>query len=393
MKKLLFVAVMAIVAAGFTACGNSAPKANLKTDVDTMSYALGMSQTQGLKDYLVNSLGVDTAYMGEFIKGLNEGVNAGDNAKKAAYYAGIQIGQQISTRMIKGINREVFGDDSTKTISLKNFMSAFISGTTGKKGLMTMDQAQLIAQSKMREIKAREMIKNGDLGQIRVINMSFAFGAYNVKLEETNPAAKWRFDPSKAGISFAMADVGTHPLYLIEAMIPDMKIRKVLCTKQAFIEGRQLEDNAFTIMDLEGTECVQDGAQVYCWSSSINCGARHGHKIRIVGSKASIEWDDERPNQMSYEIEGEPVRTLERGAGYLYPEARVEDRIGGGHAEGLFEAWSNLYRRFAVAMSGADTSEYGDFWYPSVEAGAQGVKWLEKCVESANNNSVWVDFN
>ena len=150
---------MAIVAAGFTACGNSAPRASLKTDVDTMSYALGMAQTQGLKDYLVNSLGVDTAYMGEFIKGLNEGVNAGENAKKAAYYAGIQIGQQISTRMVKGINREVFGDDSTKSISMKNFMAAFISATTGKKSLMTMDQAQLIAQSKMREIKSREMMK------------------------------------------------------------------------------------------------------------------------------------------------------------------------------------------------------------------------------------------
>ena len=159
MKKLLFVAVMAIVAAGFTACGNSAPKANLKTDVDTMSYAIGMAQTQGLKDYLVGSLGVDTAYMSEFIKGLNEGVNAGDNAKKAAYYAGIQIGQQISNRMVKGINREVFGDDSTKTISLKNFMSGFISGTTGKKALMTMDQAQLLAQAKMTQIKSREMMK------------------------------------------------------------------------------------------------------------------------------------------------------------------------------------------------------------------------------------------
>ena len=155
----MFVAVMAIVAAGFTACGNSAPRASLKTDVDTMSYAIGMAQTQGLKDYLVNSLGVDTAYMGEFIKGLNEGVNAGENAKKAAYYAGIQIGQQISTRMVKGINREVFGDDSTKSISMKNFMAAFISATTGKKSLMTMDQAQLIAQSKMREIKSREMMK------------------------------------------------------------------------------------------------------------------------------------------------------------------------------------------------------------------------------------------
>ena len=145
----MFVAVMAIVAAGFTACGNKAPKASLKTDVDTMSYAIGMAQTQGLREYLISSLGVDTAYMGEFIKGLNEGVNAGDNAKKAAYYAGIQIGQQISTRMIKGINREVFGDDSTKTISLKNFMS----------GLMTVEEAQQVAQQKMQEIKAREMMK------------------------------------------------------------------------------------------------------------------------------------------------------------------------------------------------------------------------------------------
>ena len=96
---------------------------------------------------------------------------------------------------------------------------------------------------------------------------------------------------------------------------------------------------------------------------------------------------------MSYEIEGEPVRILERGAGYLYGASRVEDRIGGGHAEGLFEAWANLYRRFAVAMSGADSSAYEDFWYPDVEAGAQGVKWIEKCVESADNGAVWVHFD
>ncbi len=242
--------------------------------------------------------------------------------------------------------------------------------------------------------QARQMIKHGDLGQIRIINMSFAFGAYNVKLEETNPAAKWRFDPSKAGISFAMADVGTHPFFIVEAMIPDMKIKNLMCTRQSFVEGRELEDNAFSIMNLEGSEHVQEGAQMYCWSSSINCGARHYHKIRVVGSKASIEWDDERPNQMTYEIEGEPVRVLERGAGYLYPEARVEDRLLGGHAEGLFEAWSNLYRRFAVAMINADSveEEYGDFWYPDVNAGAQGMKWLEKCVESADNGSIWVDY-
>ena len=159
MKKLSIVAIMAIVAAGFTACGNGTPKANLKSDVDSMSYAIGMAQTNGLKEYLVDRLGVDTAYMGEFIKGLNEGVNAGDSKKKAAYYAGIQIGQQISNQMVKGINHEVFGEDSTKTISMKNFMAGFISGTTGKGGLMNMVDAQNIAQTKMQEIKAREMEK------------------------------------------------------------------------------------------------------------------------------------------------------------------------------------------------------------------------------------------
>ena len=159
MKKLMFVAVMAIAAAAFTGCGNSTPKANLKSDVDTMSYAIGLAQTQGLKEYLVGSLGVDTAYMAEFIKGLNEGANAGDNKKKAAYYAGIQIGQQISTRMIKGINHEVFGEDSTKTISMKNFMAGFVAGTTGKGALMTVDSAQNVAQTLMQAIKAREMEK------------------------------------------------------------------------------------------------------------------------------------------------------------------------------------------------------------------------------------------
>ena len=159
MKKLSIVAAVAIVAAGFTACGNGTPKANLKSDVDSMSYAIGMAQTNGLKEYLVDRLGVDTAYMGEFIKGLNEGANAGDNKKKAAYYAGIQIGQQIANQMVKGINHELFGDDSTKTISMKNFMAGFISGTTGKGGLMTMVDAQNTAQTKMQEIKAREMEK------------------------------------------------------------------------------------------------------------------------------------------------------------------------------------------------------------------------------------------
>lgn len=159
MKKLTFVVAMAIAAATFTGCGNSTPKANLKTDVDTLSYAIGLAQTQGLKEYLIGRMNIDTTYMDQFIKGLNEGANAGDDKGRAAYYAGIQIGQQISNQMITGINQEVFGSDSTKTISLKNFMAGFITGTTGKKGLMTIEEAGQVAQTKMSEIRAKVMEK------------------------------------------------------------------------------------------------------------------------------------------------------------------------------------------------------------------------------------------
>ena len=158
MKKLLFAAAMAVAAGSMISCGNSTPKADLKNDVDTMSYAMGLSQTQGLKEYLAQ-MEIDTTNMDAFVNGLNDGANAGDDNKKAAYFAGINIGQQISNRMIKGINYEIYGKDSTKSISLKNFMAGFVTGATGKKGLMSVEQAGQLAQMKMQAIKAKNMEK------------------------------------------------------------------------------------------------------------------------------------------------------------------------------------------------------------------------------------------
>lgn len=154
------MAIMAIAAATFSACGNSsAPKADLKTDLDSMSYAIGYLQSQYVRQAIEQGQVVDTTYMDEFVKGINEGANAGDDKKRAAYIMGLQVGQQISSQLVKGVNREVFGDDSTKTISLKNLLAGFISGATGKKGLMTQENANQIAQSKMEAIKAKTMQK------------------------------------------------------------------------------------------------------------------------------------------------------------------------------------------------------------------------------------------
>ncbi len=159
MKKLSFVAVMAIAVAAFSGCGNSAPKANLKSDVDTLTYTMGMLQSQGLKEYLVGRMGIDTTYMDEFFRGLNDGANAGDDKAKAAYYAGIQIGQQVSNQMIKGINHEIYGEDSTKSISLKNFLAGFVAATAGEKTLFSVADAQIKVQTLMPAIRSKRLAK------------------------------------------------------------------------------------------------------------------------------------------------------------------------------------------------------------------------------------------
>ena len=155
MKKVsIFMAIAA--AASLASCTAQAPKANLKTDIDSLSYSIGMAQTQGLKGYLTGRLDVDTAYMAEFIKGLNEGANK-TSKKDIAYMAGLQIGQQISNQMMKGINQELFAGDSTKTISKDNFMAGFIAGTLEKGGVMTMEAAQEYTRTAMEIIKAKAM--------------------------------------------------------------------------------------------------------------------------------------------------------------------------------------------------------------------------------------------
>ena len=155
MKKVsIFMAIAA--AASLASRTAQAPKANLKTDIDSLSYSIGMAQTQGLKGYLTGRLDVDTAYMAEFIKGLNEGANK-TSKKDIAYMAGLQIGQQISNQMMKGINQELFAGDSTKTISKDNFMAGFIAGTLEKGGVMTMEAAQEYTRTAMETIKAKAM--------------------------------------------------------------------------------------------------------------------------------------------------------------------------------------------------------------------------------------------
>ncbi|MEE4883911.1 Gfo/Idh/MocA family oxidoreductase [Pseudomonas alliivorans] len=238
--------------------------------------------------------------------------------------------------------------------------------------------------------QARQMIAAGELGEIRMVHMQFAHGFHSAPVEAQNEATKWRVDPSVAGPSYVLGDVGTHPLYIAEVMLPELKIKRLQCNRQSFVKSRApLEDNAYTLMEYEG------GAMGWLWSSAVNAGSMHGQKVRVIGSRASLEWWDERPNQLSFEVQGQPAQTLERGMGYLYPDALLDDRIGGGHPEGLFEAWSNLYYRFALAMNATargDAATLQSLRYPGIDAGVEGVRWVQRCVESADQGGIWIDY-
>lgn len=155
MKKIsFFVAIVA--AAGLASCTAQAPKANMKNGVDSLSYMMGITNTQGLDMYMTQQLGVDTAYMADFIKGVKEGINK-NSKKDVAYLAGLQIGQQVSGRMFDMMNQRVFGNDSAQALNKENFLAGFVAALQKKGMNVTMEEANEYVQSQADAIKAKAM--------------------------------------------------------------------------------------------------------------------------------------------------------------------------------------------------------------------------------------------
>jgi hypothetical protein len=121
----------------------------------------------------------------------------------------------------------------------------------------------------------------------------------------------------------------------------------------------------------------------------------NGHRIRIIGSKASIEFSDHQPNELIYEVQGQPIQKMIRAMPYLYDACNADERLGALHTEGLTESWANIYLKFAIAI---DAKQRGDeetlnkLVYPNIDAGIEGIRWVQNCVKSADAGAVWVDF-
>ena len=152
MKKVSFILAM-VVAVGLTSCTAQSPKANLTTDVDSLSYAIGLARTQGLDQYLAQQ-GIDSTQIAQFLKGFYEGAAKTDEKDKA-YMAGLQIGHMVSTQWVEGFTRQIFGNDSTQTLSRENMLAGFVAGVAKTKGAMTQEEAQQYMNTQMDAIKEK----------------------------------------------------------------------------------------------------------------------------------------------------------------------------------------------------------------------------------------------
>ena len=237
--------------------------------------------------------------------------------------------------------------------------------------------------------QARELIRRGEIGDIRFVNAEYPQEWLALPQErEGSKQAAWRADPKQSGKSNCVGDIGSHVENMVSYMT-GLEISSLCARLDTFVPGRLLDDNASIMLNYQG------GAKGLYWTSQIAVGFDNGLRVRVLGSKGSIQWSQENPNYLVLSKLGEPTVTLSRGRDGFYPHAQSYSRIPAGHPEGYFEAFANVYKTFITALakkkSGLPLGE-DDLDFPTAEDGASGVRFIGKCVDSSRKGAVWLDY-
>ena len=232
--------------------------------------------------------------------------------------------------------------------------------------------------------QARAMVAKGELGTIRKIQSQYLQGWLSTSLEKTNQKqAAWRVDPNKSGIGGALGDIGTHTENLIE-YITGLKITEIAADLGRFGEGRVLDDDGNMLIRME------NGAKGSISISQIALGEENNLGIRVYGTKGSLEWHQENPNELITRWLEEPKKIFTSNGKGLHKEALDVSRIPAGHPEGYLEAFATIYKNFAIhitAINNGDTIVKPD--YPNIDDGLRGMKFIYAAVESDRNNTAW----
>ncbi|MGB1962605.1 MAG: Gfo/Idh/MocA family protein [Candidatus Puniceispirillaceae bacterium] len=234
--------------------------------------------------------------------------------------------------------------------------------------------------------QAREMVANGEIGSIRVVQVEYPQDWLSV--EQDFKQAEWRTDPARAGAGGSTGDIGTHAFNLA-CFVTGLEVESLAADLQAFVAGRRVDDNAHVMLRFEG------GARGMLWSSQVAPGNENALRIRVFGETGGLEWAQEDPNYLWYTPFGEPKRLITRnGAGAGDASTRMS-RIPPGHPEGYLEGFANIYSEAAAAIIAARTglAPPEGVIYPTVHDGLKGVQFVSACVNSSRRNAAWVKLD
>ncbi len=271
-----------------------------------------------------------------------------------------------------------------KPLALTSEQGEELKQLAEKKGLLFCVTYTYVGYPMVRQM--HEMVRNGDIGAVRVVTGRYIQGWLSTEVEGGSKQASWRCDPAQSGIANATGDIGTHLENLI-AYTTGLKIESLCANLRPVGEHRKLDNDGEVLVRYEG------GATGMMWCSQVAIGHDNDLRIMICGEKGTIEWEQENPNYLRVDMMGEPTRIMSRGNGYFYPEVNGMNRIPAGHVEGHFVAFGNIYKAFCTALGSKLAGQpVPDVYYPGVDAGIEGNKFVEKCVESSSRGAVWVDF-
>jgi len=234
--------------------------------------------------------------------------------------------------------------------------------------------------------QARQMIANGLLGTVRVVQTEYPQDWLSEDLEKTGQKqAAWRTDPEQSGAGGSTGDIGTHAFNLA-SFVSGLTVDSLCADLDTFVDGRQLDDNAHVLLRFHG------GAKGMLWSSQVAPGNENALALRIYGSKGGLEWRQEDPNYLWFTELGQPKQLLTRaGSGATDVAARVS-RIPAGHPEGYLEGFATIYTEAATAINAVKSNEKipTEVIYPTIADGFAGISFVSACVKSSKKGGSWV---
>ncbi len=234
--------------------------------------------------------------------------------------------------------------------------------------------------------EARERVRSGSLGTVRKVVVEYSQGWLATLLEaEGHKQAEWRMDPSRAGISSALGDIGSHA-HNLTRYVTGLEVESLFADLGTLVSGRSLEDDAAVLLHFEG------GARGVLLASQISVGERNHLRLRVYGTEGGLDWNQEIPDRLRLMSADGSERLLHVSGSDLSARTQAHTRLPAGHPEGFIEAFANLYRNVArtlrVRQGVAEPGLFDDD-FPTVQDGASGVHFIETAVESGRQGA-WV---